>query len=607
MTDHGANRPDEELVAAHLAGDPTALAAMYDRFHATLYDTARAMLSDAHDAEDATHDVFLIASQKLDQLRDPSRLRPWLFAILRNEVYRRTDRRRRTRPTDFNAPTAVEMSAPEDPHAEAADIERAEAAAFVRAAAAGLSDRDQLVLELSARQGLGGADLADALGVSQQQSHVLVSRMRDRVRRSIGALTVARYGRRDCDALQRLLQGWNGEFGPRIRKRIAGHVEDCEICDETSRRLAAIPLVAVAPAFAAPRSLRDRVLATRAGTAGTVGVVGADQRFDAPDGFPRPLARRVSAAVVAGAAAALLLMAGGGWLVMASDGPQVASPVAPGANAAPATTSDAPLPATTVTATTVAPTTIAPSTVETSAVETSTSVVATTASTTSSTDPPPVVTPPPPTAPPAAPPPVVTPVALRPGELVLSSQRIDLGASAQEATLSLTNIGDLALDWALAGDPGVFGWSSSGGTIEAGASTQVQVSFDRTGQPEGSYGSEVTVGSSSIGTAPVTLAATVERAPIVSILAAPSAMFCQGPLDSLVLVQVSDESPISGVQLNWSGPGSGGTAAMAPVGAEWQGTVVADPVNGTWTWEAVATDERGNVGRAGGQWQVVRC
>jgi DNA-directed RNA polymerase specialized sigma24 family protein len=42
------------------------------------------------------HDVILIAAERLGQLRDPDRLKPWLFAILRNEVYRRKKTLRRT-------------------------------------------------------------------------------------------------------------------------------------------------------------------------------------------------------------------------------------------------------------------------------------------------------------------------------------------------------------------------------------------------------------------------------------------------------------------------------------------------------------------------------
>ena len=75
------------------------------------------------------------------------------------------------------------MSATFDPDSEGAAVERAELADFVREAAGGLGERDQLLLELSARQGLTGADLADAMGVTQQQCHVLLHRMRERVQR----------------------------------------------------------------------------------------------------------------------------------------------------------------------------------------------------------------------------------------------------------------------------------------------------------------------------------------------------------------------------------------------------------------------------------------
>ena len=69
---------------------------------------------------------------------------------------------------------------PADPQPDlGAELERSELAALVRAAAAGLDQRDQLVLELSARQGLEGADLAAALGVTAAQSYSLVFRMRD--------------------------------------------------------------------------------------------------------------------------------------------------------------------------------------------------------------------------------------------------------------------------------------------------------------------------------------------------------------------------------------------------------------------------------------------
>ena len=108
-------RTDAQMVGAYLTGDASAFAGIYDRYADALHDTAAGMLRNSDDAADTTQDVFLIAAERLGQLRDPDRLRPWLFAILRNEVYRRTKHRARQRPVDFSQPGAPEVTAPAEP------------------------------------------------------------------------------------------------------------------------------------------------------------------------------------------------------------------------------------------------------------------------------------------------------------------------------------------------------------------------------------------------------------------------------------------------------------------------------------------------------------
>ena len=307
---------DAHLVATHLAGDPAALAAIYDRFSDSLYDTAAAMLGDRNDAADIVQDVFVIAAERLDQLRDPTRLKPWLFAIMRNEVYRRTRQRRRVVATDFSEPGA-DLSAPSDQGGDGAGAEYEELAELVRDAARGLDPRDQLVLELSVRQGLQGADLADALGVSAQQSYGLVHRMRDRTERSLGALCVARAGRKECPELAEILQSWDGEFSVLIRKRVARHVDGCETCERTKRRFAPLVLLGSAKAMAAPIDLRDRVL----GRAGSVSGETPSYAFTRPGGFPAVArgARRL-AVLIGLTVIAVLLLGGVAAYVIADNG-----------------------------------------------------------------------------------------------------------------------------------------------------------------------------------------------------------------------------------------------------------------------------------------------
>ena len=271
---------DVDLVARYLSGDPHGLAAIYDRYADAVYDGASAMLRNREDAADATQDVFMSAAAHLHQLRDPSRLKPWLMAILRNNVYRRTKKRSRSLPVDF---TDARTEASLAPSAEirGTEAELVELAELVRTAAAGLTTRDQLVLELSVRQGLQGDDLADALGVSAQQSYNLVHRMRQRTERALGAVCVARYGRRECDELSQLLADWDGEFTVLVRKRVARHVDDCATCEQSRSKLMPLALFAAAPALVAPTWLRERVLEGTPEAA-----EGASIEFARTTGFP---------------------------------------------------------------------------------------------------------------------------------------------------------------------------------------------------------------------------------------------------------------------------------------------------------------------------------
>ena len=79
---------DSEVVASIVAGDADGLAEAYDRYADPLYKYCRTMLSDPADAADAVQDTFVIAAARLAGLREPRRLRAWLFAVARNEALR---------------------------------------------------------------------------------------------------------------------------------------------------------------------------------------------------------------------------------------------------------------------------------------------------------------------------------------------------------------------------------------------------------------------------------------------------------------------------------------------------------------------------------------
>ena len=79
---------DSAVVAAVVAGDADGFVAAYDRYATSLYGYCHRVLPGPEAAE-AVLDTFLIATAKLDGLRDPDRLGPWLHAVARNECLRR--------------------------------------------------------------------------------------------------------------------------------------------------------------------------------------------------------------------------------------------------------------------------------------------------------------------------------------------------------------------------------------------------------------------------------------------------------------------------------------------------------------------------------------
>ncbi|MUL64051.1 hypothetical protein BOO86_06200 [Mycobacterium sp. CBMA 234] len=250
---------DADLVGATLAGDRAAFAGIYDRYADRLHDYCVGMLRDRDAAADCVQDAFCTAATALDKLREPDKLRSWLYAIARNEALRRIRQRRREEPSDE---LPDEASGDAGPDTMAA---RNELAKLVAEAAGGLSDRDREVLELGYRHGLEGPELAEALGVSAASANKIMQRLRDTMERSLGALLVARRGQaggNSCAELAAILAGWDGTFTILMRKRIARHIESCGTCEQDRRRLVnPVALLGGTPLFIpAPAWLRDRTL-----------------------------------------------------------------------------------------------------------------------------------------------------------------------------------------------------------------------------------------------------------------------------------------------------------------------------------------------------------
>jgi RNA polymerase sigma factor (sigma-70 family) len=582
------SRGDAELVAAAVAGDRGAFAAIYDRYADRLHDFCWSLLRDRDEAADATQDAFLVAAERLGQLRDPERLRPWLYAVARSQALRRARARQRVAPEEEMIDRPDTAAGPERA------TEQADLRELVWNAAAGLSERDRALLDLHLRQGLEGAELGEAMGIPAGHAYVLLSRLRDQVERALGALLVARLGQRDCPDLAKLLTGWDGRFSPLIRKRVARHVDDCEVCGER-RRVAASPLalLAAVPPLPAPAALRDRVLEgiRLTGAAGSQGPgsqgpgsqppgvqpsgqgPGSQEPGQGPGAGPGPGGPAVAAAaggqraasrtrrrVLTGAAAVVLAVAVGvalGWErdpAVSEPGPGTAV-VAGAGTSAPA--ASLPAPGSTVT----------------TGPATSTSSPGTTATTA--------------TTAPAA-----------PGSLAVTPPAVDLGATRTTTALTLRNDGDGTLTWTARATVPWLRVSPAGGSLGGGEQARVTVTANRTSLPEGTADGAVELAWDGPNRR-VAVSMDVERPPeITGLTASPRQIGTTGctPDTATVQATVRDESPPASVVLEWGGT----RVPMTERAGTWFGRL--GPVDGpaTVAWQVVATDARGNSATAPG-------
>jgi RNA polymerase sigma factor (sigma-70 family) len=547
---------DSNLVAGARRGDQDAFAAIYDRYADRLHSYCFVMLRNAEDAADATHETFVKAATKLTQLRNPDKLRPWLFAIARNEANAIGRHRARSTPEEDLSESLV--SDPDHTYGLAQE----ELKELVWSAVAGLQDRDRELMTLHLVEGLEGDDLANAVGVSPSHLHVLLSRMRDRVEKALGSLLIARLGREECEELDQLLGDWDGHFSLDVRSKVTRHVESCKICRERRSILVApanlLPSVIFIPAAADLRNrtlgsaikplrrikFRRKLLGTSAIALVTVVTLGgaatlANVIGDTPPTAPTILATGESTTTT----------------IVEVEGPPAPAP-APEASGDhspfdfennPPTTEFLPLD---------------------EPEETTTTQVS-----------------------PAAP------------SLALNVSSLNLGSAGTSGTVTLVNVGGASTDWSSSHGNQSYQLVPGSGSLDPGASVEITISLDRSGLGEGDIPDQITFASDGTGTT-LMLAASVEVAPVIgTVTVSPRLIFAGGTClqkTTTVTASVSDDSDIATVKAWWGTETEPfmGSFPMTLVGGEYQGDVgpfSEVPASPPFIWiQVIAIDVRGN-------------
>lgn len=151
---------DTEHLSRIRAGDPDALAVIFEQFELPVFRYLLGVLKDRHAAEDVLQDTFVAVLRKAETITGES-FRSWLFTVAHQKALLLKRKAQRT-PEPVAHDRLLELVRFEfDPLAAAI---RAESAAVVRSLLAQLPEPQQAVIRLRVFDGLKFREVADRLG-----------------------------------------------------------------------------------------------------------------------------------------------------------------------------------------------------------------------------------------------------------------------------------------------------------------------------------------------------------------------------------------------------------------------------------------------------------
>lgn len=179
---------DEDLVRAVVSGDRAAMVSLIRRYDQLLYRTARSILKDDTEAEDAVQETFLLAYRGFASFRQDAKLSTWLVRIVvnasvgrlrksshRSKVVQLSDRMRQTT-------QALERDAPEGPDEV---LSRTEMRHLLEAKIDDLPEPYCVVFMLHAVQELSVDETSEVLGIPKATVRSRYSRARRMLRQSL--------------------------------------------------------------------------------------------------------------------------------------------------------------------------------------------------------------------------------------------------------------------------------------------------------------------------------------------------------------------------------------------------------------------------------------
>jgi RNA polymerase sigma factor (sigma-70 family) len=254
---------DDRLTRRAVGGDERAFAAIFRRYHQSLYRFCLAIVGNPEDAQDALQNTMMKVLRALPGEERQIDLKPWLYRIAHNESIDLLRRRRETRPLD------IEHAAPGYGLAEeAATRER------LRRLLADMRELPERQREVLVMRELAGLDF-DEIGSALDTSGAVARQTLYEARLSLRQMEEGR--EMSCDAVTKALSDGDGRVTR--RRDVRAHLRSCSHCrgfrDEIKGRqhdLAALsPLPAVVAAGVLQGLVGGSSAATGGGLAATLG------------------------------------------------------------------------------------------------------------------------------------------------------------------------------------------------------------------------------------------------------------------------------------------------------------------------------------------------
>lgn len=175
---------DLELLHAWSAGDSEAGRQLFERYFAGLRRFFRGKVAEEAESDDLIQRTLLVAVERADQLSESGRVRSYLYAVARNELFAHYRRQRRM-PEGFDS---QQVSAQDLVPSPSGLIARRQDERALLAALRGLPLDLQITLELYYWEGMPTAELGATMGVPQSTATTRLARARELLRRAL-ALT----------------------------------------------------------------------------------------------------------------------------------------------------------------------------------------------------------------------------------------------------------------------------------------------------------------------------------------------------------------------------------------------------------------------------------